>query len=152
SEAVAAAVVRQAEPNTLGVPGPWPGRVVEVKNPAMIVNGNKSRAAIKATLDKGLMELTGADDGVAGWRRFFEPGDVVGIKVVPNGYPNHPTEPELVLEVIEGLKSAGVKLTDMVVYDRFRGEFMDARYQNILPKEVAWAGLTVIEDRPQTSL
>ena len=32
------------------------------------------------------------------------------------------------LEVIEGLKSAGVKTKDIFVYDRYRGEFMDAGY------------------------
>jgi len=126
----------------LGVPGPYPGRVIEAKNPALIQNGKRSREAIKATLAKGMQELTGADDGVEAWRSFFEPGDVVGIKVVPNGHPQHPTSPELVLEIIECLKSAGVKTTDMFVYDRYKGEFMAAGYQNILPKEVRWGGLT----------
>ncbi|MFM7592861.1 MAG: hypothetical protein ACKO85_13825, partial [Isosphaeraceae bacterium] len=87
----------------LGLPGPFPGRVIEAKNPLLIQNGKRSRDAIKATLDRGMKELTGADDGVEAWRSFFEPGDVVGIKVVPNGHPQHPTSPELVLEVIECL-------------------------------------------------
>lgn len=126
----------------LGVPGPYPGRVIEAKNPQLIQNGKRSRDAIKATLNRGMKELTGADDGVEAWRSFFEPGDVVGIKVVPNGHPQHPTSPELVLEIIECLKSAGVKTTDMFVYDRYKGEFMAAGYQNILPKEVRWGGLT----------
>ncbi|MFM7739793.1 MAG: DUF362 domain-containing protein [Planctomycetota bacterium] len=126
----------------LGLPGPFPGRVIEAKNPLLIQNGKRSRDAIKATLDRGMKELTGADDGVEAWRSFFEPGDVVGIKVVPNGQPQHPTSPELVLEVIECLKSAGVKTTDMFVYDRYKSEFMAAGYQNILPKEVRWGGLT----------
>ena len=73
-----------------------------------------------------MKELTGADDAVEAWRRFFEPGDVVGIKVVPNGHPLAHSSPELMLEVIEGLKAAGVKTNDMFVYDRYRGEFMDA--------------------------
>src|SRR4051794_10084492 len=106
----------------LGSPGLYPGQVVEVKNPAMIVRGEKNKEAIKATLDRGLKELTGADDAVEAWRKFFEPGDVVGIKVVPNGQPYAHSSYELVLEVIEGLKSAGVRTADMFVYDRYRGE------------------------------
>jgi uncharacterized protein (DUF362 family) len=133
----------------LGLPGPWPGRVVEARNPAMIRDGVKSRDAIKATLGRGLKELTGADDAVGAWRRFFEPGDVVGIKVVPNGHPMSPTSPELVLEVIDGLKSAGVKTTDMFVYDRYRDEFMAAGYQKILPVGVRWGGLTPENDSTQ---
>ena len=126
----------------LGIPGPFPGRVIEAKNPSMIVSGKKSQDAIKQTLARGMKELTGADDAVGAWRSFFEPGDVVGIKVVPNGHPMAPTSPELVLEVIEGLKAAGVKTRDMFVYDRYRGEFMGAGYHTILPKEIKWGGLT----------
>lgn len=126
----------------LGIPGPYPGRVVEARNPAMIRNGERNREAVAQCLARGMKELTGADDGVGAWRTFFEPGDVVGIKVVPNGHPMAPTSHELVLEVIEGLKSAGVKPRDMFVYDRYRGEFMGAGYQNILPPDIRWGGLT----------
>ena len=77
-------------PGKLAVPGLYPGRVVEVKNPRMIRGGTKDAAAIKATMDLGIKELTGATDAVEGWKHFFEPGDVVGIKVVPNGQPHRP--------------------------------------------------------------
>lgn len=140
---------KAVDPATLGAPGPYPGRVLEVRNKSLIRAGRRDRAAIKATLDRGLKELTGATDGVEGWRNFFEPGDVVGIKVVPNGFPNAPTSIELVLEVIEGLKSAGVKTTDMFVYDRYRGEFMNAGYHKALPEGVRWGGLTPENDGSQ---
>ena len=93
----------------LGAPGPYPGRVVEARNPAMMKDGVRDRDAIRKTLGLALTTLTGADDPVEGWRTFFEAGDVVGIKVVPNGAPLAYSSPELVLEVIEGLKAAGVK-------------------------------------------
>ena len=108
----------------------------------MIVGGVKNPQAIKTTLDRGLKELTGADDAVGAWRTFFEAGDVVGIKVVPNGQPYAHSSFELVLEVIEGLKSAGVKTSDMFVYDRYRGEFMDAGYHKIVPDGIRWGGIT----------
>jgi hypothetical protein len=126
----------------LGAPGLYPGQVIEVKNPAMIKNGAKNREAIKKTLDRGLKELTGAPHAVDAWRKFFEPGDVVGIKVVPNGQPNAHSSFELVLEGIEGLKLAGVKSKDMFVYDRYRSEFMDAGYHKILPSDIRWGGIT----------
>jgi hypothetical protein len=151
-EPKAAAAAGKAPVGPLGVPGPYPGRVIEAKNPAMIKGGVKNRDAVKATLARGLKELTGADDGVEAWRTFFEPGDVVGIKVVPNGYPNVHTSYEIVLEVIEGLKSAGVKTKDMIVFDRYRGEFMDAKYHEILPKEVLWGGETPSDDESQLRL
>src|SRR5581483_2569115 len=48
----------------LGVPGPYPGRVVEVRNPAMIQDGAKDRDAIKQSVARGMKELTGSDDSV----------------------------------------------------------------------------------------
>jgi hypothetical protein len=133
----------------LGVPGPYPGRVVEARNPAMIRDGVKSREAIKATLAKAMKELTGADDAVGAWRSFFEPGDVVGVKVVPNGYPLAHSSPELMLEVIEGLKAAGVKTTDIFVYDRYRSEFMSAGMHKAVPDGIKWGGLTPEDDGSQ---
>jgi Domain of unknown function (DUF362) len=134
--------VKTKAKGAFAAPGLYPGRVIEVKNPAMIRQGFKDRTAIKASLDKGLTELTGAPHAVDAWRTFFEPGDVVGIKVVPNGQPYAHSSFELVLEIIEGLKAAGVKTRDMFVYDRYRNEFMAAGYQKILPADIRWGGIT----------
>jgi hypothetical protein len=125
----------------LAAPGLYPGHVVEVRNPGMYRGGVRDAAAIKATLDRGIKELTGATDAVEGWKHFFEPGDVVGIKVVPNGQPHAHSSFEIVLEVIEKLKAAGVKTSDIFVYDRYRGEFMEAGYHKILPAGIRWGGL-----------
>ncbi len=129
---------------TLGVPGPYPGRVIEVRNPAMIRRGQKDRAAVRTTLNRGLTALTGTDHPVEAWRTFVRPGEAVGIKVVPNGYPGAHTSHELVLEVIRGLESAGIRRKDMVVFDRYGLEFREARYQEILPAGVACGGLTPV--------
>jgi hypothetical protein len=133
---------------TLGVPGPYPGRVIEVSNPALKRGTKADRAALRATLNRGLTELTGSDHPVEAWRVFVEPGEAVGIKVVPNGYPGAHTSPELILEVIDGLRSAGIPFKDMVVFDRYGLEFREARYHEILPDEVARGRLTPVEWDP----
>jgi hypothetical protein len=133
----------------LGAPGLYPGRVVEVGNPRMIVAGKRDAAAIKATMDRGIRELTGATDAVEGWKQFFEPGDVVGIKVVPNGKPHAHSSFEIVLEVIEKLKAVGVKTSDIFVYDRYRSEFMDAGYHKILPDGIHWGGMDPVANQFQ---
>jgi uncharacterized protein (DUF362 family) len=139
-----AAASPETQKPALGVPGPYPGRVIEVRNPALVRNGQRDRAAIRATLRRGLAALTGVDDPVEAWRVFVQPGEAVGIKVVPNGHPGAPTSHELVLEVIDGLKSAGIRLKDMVVFDRYGLEFNEARYRDILPDEVTRGGLTPV--------
>ena len=137
---------------TLGIPGPYPGRVVEARNPAMIRDGKKNREAVKTTLDRGLVELTGATDSTEAWKSFFEPGDVVGIKMNPVGNPLANSSAELMLAVIDGLKAAGVKLKDMVVFERYKQEFIGAKMHESVPDGVSWGGLTAENDPSQLEL
>ena len=63
------------------MPGPFPGRVVEVQHPGSVRLDNTVVAtAVKPMIDRGLCELTGADHPVDAWKRLFEPGDVVVIQ------------------------------------------------------------------------
>jgi hypothetical protein len=133
--------------NKLAAPGLFPGQVVEARNPAMCRTGIRDAAAIKSTLEKGMKELTGATDAVEAWKHFFGPGDVVGIKVVPNGQPEAHSSFEIVLEVIEKLRAAGVKTGDIFVYDRYRKEFIAAGYPKILPDGIRWGGLDPISNQ-----
>ena len=135
-----------------GIPGPYPGRVVEVRKPDMIRNDVKNREAIGAAVGRGMKELTGADDAVGAWKSFFEPGDVVGVKMNPVGNPLANTSSELMLEVIEGLKAAGVKTRDIVVFERYRDEFVAAKMHEALPEGISWTGLGVEYNTHQTDL
>ena len=67
----------------LGIPGPFPGRVVEVAHPGCISGGEYRPAAIEQMVQHGMTALTGAPAWQDAWRMFFEKGDVVGIKVSP---------------------------------------------------------------------
>lgn len=139
-------------PAGLGLPGPFPGRVIEARHPGMVRDGKKDRGAIGAALDRGLVALTGADDSVAAWRTFVEPGEVVAIKVNPVGNPLAISSPELMLAVIDGLKAAGVKAEDIVVFERYRSEFINAGYPDAVPDGIAWGGLTYGDDPSQLVL
>src|SRR5262245_9856533 len=77
------AEVRRPE---LAMPGRFPGRVVEVNHPGAVSDAHViARPAVRAMVDRGLCELTGAEYPREAWRSFFEAGDVVGIKVNPVG-------------------------------------------------------------------
>ncbi len=82
-----------AQRGTLGVPGPYPGRVIEIRNLALKRRDGGNRAGVRESLNRGLVALTGADDSVEAWRIFVKPGEAVGIKVVPNGYPGRTPHP-----------------------------------------------------------
>jgi hypothetical protein len=135
-----------------GVPGPYPGRVIEIRNPRMISHDVKNRQAIHDTVARGMKELTGATDSVEAWRSFFEPGDVVGVKMNPVGNPLANSSTELMLEIIDGLKSAGVKTADIVVFERYRDEFIGAKMHESVPDSIAWTGLGIGYNAMQTDI
>jgi Domain of unknown function (DUF362) len=122
-----------------GMPGPFPGRVIEVQHtgsvrPDLSVNA----VAVPGMVQRGMCALTGADYPTEAWRRFFEPDDVVGIKVNPVGHRWGPDRPEaisshaVVLETVAGLKSAGVRPQNIILFERYAKQFRLAGYEKLL--------------------
>ena len=120
----------------LAMPGHYPGRVCAIQNPGAIVGGQYQGEAVRRMMQRGMMELTGADGWVDAWRHFFEPGDVVGIKLNPVGQPLVKSDATVVREIIAGLEAAGVRRRDIVAYDRYRKQFYQAGYDKWLPEGV----------------
>jgi uncharacterized protein (DUF362 family) len=133
-----AAGAADPKPATDGIPGPFPGRVVEVAHAGSVVDAAVQEPIAKAMVERGMAELVGAKEGVEGWRRLFAPGDVVGIKVNPVGAPHSISNYATVRAVIDGLKAAGVRPRDIVVFDRYRRQFVRAGYPEQLPDGVRW--------------
>jgi len=68
------------------MPGPFPGRVVEVGHAGSVHDGRRDAKVVKSMVDHGMQQLVpDAESSVDAWRYFFQPGDRVGIKVVPVG-------------------------------------------------------------------
>ena len=121
------------------MPGPFPGRVIEVHHPGSVKPDNTiCPEAVQTMMARGLCALTGADHPTEAWRRFFGPGDVVGIKVNPVGYQRRPdavgaiSSPAVLLEVVAGLRSAGVKPRDLIVFERYASEVREAGYEAVM--------------------
>jgi uncharacterized protein (DUF362 family) len=120
------------------MPGPFPGRVIEVRHPGSVRPDNTINPdAVKVMIEHGMCELTGADHAVEAWRRFFEPDDMVGIKVNPVGQKGGGkigaiSSPAVLLEVVAGLKSAGVKPRNIIVFERYASEFRQAGYEAVM--------------------
>lgn len=148
---VSAAVPRTAE-EAKGMPGRYPGRVIEVRHGGMIRNGKTDAQAVGEAMRAGIKLLTGADSHVDGWKSFFQPGDVVGVKVNPVGNPLANTNAEVVLETIAGLQAAGVRRRDIVVFDRYKKSFLEAGFDKILPDGVRWDGMTERYDKDQLTM
>ncbi|WP_428264113.1 DUF362 domain-containing protein [Haliangium sp.] len=153
-------VAPQAEPvpppsGPLGLPGPFPGKVIETHHPGAVRDAVRDRAAVRAMMDRGMSALVGTDDAVEAWRHLFSPGDRVGIKVVPVGAPHSISSFEVVLEVIEGLVAAGVRKRDILVFERYKlggTGLVKVGYPDILPDGVHWECSSVEYDDAQLEL
>jgi hypothetical protein len=131
---------------THAMPGPFPGRVIEVRAQDAVNSKNQiSPPAVSRMMGRGMAELAGTSHPVDAWRRFFERGDVVGVKVNPVGRKRGPNETgsrrhevgsissfEVLLEVVAGLKSAGVCPQDIIVFERYADEFRTTGYETLL--------------------
>ncbi len=130
-----------AKKSPLAMPGLYPGRVVEVADSRSIVGNRVSQPVVHDMLERGLKELTGEISALAAYAKFIEPKDVVGIKINPSGAPACCSSPELVREIIEGVRSVGVPLRNIVVYDRFGYEMDLGSYQALMPPGVEVVGI-----------
>jgi uncharacterized protein (DUF362 family) len=128
----------------LGMPGLFPGRVIEIADSQAIVNNRVSQRVIRRMLDRALRELTEAQDVREAWSKFVEPNDVVGIKINPSGAPACCSSPEIVREIVAGVQSAGVPVQNIRVYDRYAYEIDIGSYQTLVPLGVRVVG---VEDR-----
>ncbi|HTQ97401.1 MAG TPA: DUF362 domain-containing protein [Candidatus Acidoferrum sp.] len=125
----------------LGMPGLFPGRVIQVSDARSIVGNRVSQPVVHDMLERGLKELTGENSKAAAFAKFIEPNDVVGIKINPSGAPACCSSPELVREIIEGVRSAGVPIQNIVVYDRFGYEIDLGSYQTLMPPGMEIVGV-----------
>ncbi len=121
-----------------GMPGPFPGRVVEVDHPGCIAGNLYQAGPIRQMMRKGMAELTGAPSWTDAWRMLFEKGDVVGIKVSPVGGRNLCSDALVLHEILSGLNEAGVPARDVMVFNRYRQETIDAGIDKWLPPGVRW--------------
>jgi hypothetical protein len=124
-----------------GMPGPYPGQVVAVASERSVdVASNTTNAdVVREMMAQGMQALTGATTTEAAWRRFFDPSDVVGIKVNCGGYPNCISDYDLVAETVRQLTNLGIPLAQIYLYERFQNQLTECDYGRRLP-----AGLAIV--------
>jgi uncharacterized protein (DUF362 family) len=129
------------KPSPLGMPGLFPGRVVEIRNPNAIVRNRVSQNIVSRMLEQAMKELTGEKSARDAWAKFVQPKDVVGIKINPSGAPACCSSPEIVREIIRAVQSVGVPARNIAVYDRYSYEIDIGSYQALLPPGVRIVGI-----------
>jgi uncharacterized protein (DUF362 family) len=129
------------KPSPLGMPGLFPGRVVEIRNPHAIVRNRVSQNIVGRMLEQAMKELTGEKSARDSWAKFVQPKDMVGIKINPSGAPACCSSPEIVREIIRAVQSVGVPARNIAVYDRYSYEIDIGSYQALLPPGVRIVGI-----------
>jgi hypothetical protein len=127
------------------LPGPFPGLVVKVTDERALLNDGFDARIIAAMLQKGLRSLTGKAPKDA-FGLFFEPRDVVGLKVNPVGAPLISTRLELVDAVIQWLVESGLPRKNVVIWDRFDYMLRDAGFTPDRFPGVAVEGLQTMDE------
>jgi hypothetical protein len=97
---------------------PATSRVVSVAAADMLVGEKYNPDAVGRAYEAGLKELTGETTAAAAWSSLFSSQDVVGVKINCIGAPKVSTSLESVRGVVAGLKSAGVRENNIIVWDR----------------------------------
>ena len=103
-------------------------RVIAVKNSGIMHSGKPDQEVVQRMMNEGMFTLTGEKTIAEAWRTFFTPDDIVGIKVNPIGGAKLSTRPEVVNAIILGLKAAGVKENNIIIWDRFSYHLITAGY------------------------
>lgn len=128
------------------LPGPFPGKVVKVTDPKSLDGDRFDAKVIARMFENGIRALTGKDMAESA-RMFFEPSDVVGLKVNPVGAPLIHTKPEVVDAAIAWVASAGVPKKNIVIWDRFDYMLADAGFTPERFPGVAIEGLQTMDER-----
>jgi uncharacterized protein DUF362 len=131
-----------------GMPGLFPGRVVEVKCLNAIIQNHVDPQLIQEMIALGMTKLTGASTVLKAWQAFFNDQDTVGIKINASGVPGCVSSPQVVNEIICRLNEVGIPLHKIWLYERFPEQIDMAGYHAYVPNQVNIVG---IESRREDS-
>ncbi len=133
-------------PRQAGMPGRFPGRVVEVRSDRVVNQRYEIDAgSVRHMMERGMQSLVGTADVQMAWQRFFERDDVVGIKVNPVGrraranepgrvanVPDAISSPEVIVETVRCLHEyCGIPKRNIILFERYADEFREAGYERL---------------------
>ncbi len=85
-------------------------------------------AVTRHMVDALVMAAAGENEIARAWRKFIQPNDRIGIKVNASGGRTFSTRVGVVRAIIDGLEQAGVKPSNVIVWDRDSAELKEAGF------------------------
>ncbi len=92
------------------------------------VNGKANAKLIESVLNDALMKITLARSPENAWGRLFTRDDIVGIKINALAGKAFSPHTELVNSIVNGVRLAGVKEGNIIIFDRQNKELVRAGY------------------------
>jgi uncharacterized protein (DUF362 family) len=93
-------------------------RVVIVEDARATSAFEPDQSIVRKMVERGILRFTGKTNSAMAWQSLVSTQDVVGIKVFSTPGPNSGTRPSVVGAVVEELLSAGIKPTNIVIWDK----------------------------------
>ena len=103
--------------------------VIATDRTALKGDGVIVQSVIDQMVDRSVTKLTNAANAAQGWKSLFSPSDIVGIKVNTLFAGGTSTHMEVVNSIIRGLKSAGVKEDNIIIWDRSTSDLIKCGFQ-----------------------
>jgi len=113
-----AAVAEMRGEEVVILPPPRESTVLFAEYPREIRGGKFEASTVRNMVDSLVMAAAGRDNIGDAWRVFVRPQDRVGLKVSTSGAPVSSTHPAVVAAVAEGLVTAGVAPSRIMIWDR----------------------------------
>lgn len=110
---------------------PPPARVVTIEDAEATHLFQPRLEKIRPMVERAITNLTGKATVAAAWGSLVSPQDVVGIKVYAAPGPTCGTRPAIVAAVIEGLLGAGVKATNIIIWDKHLSDLVGAGFMEL---------------------
>ena len=104
-------------------------RVILAKDKRFInVNGTADASIISKAIDSALLKITDSEKPLGAWRSLFNKNDIVGIKLNCLAGKRFSPHTEIVEAIINGIKSAGVRESNIIIFERFNRELENAGF------------------------
>ena len=118
-------------------PGAPPGEIVEEEliplveaRSEKVWNGDiLDEQIVSEMIDHAMMKFTGLNSAKEAWKDFVLPTDIVGIKINPLAGKKLSTHRIIVDKIIEGLYGAGILANQIIIWDRFESDLINAGYE-----------------------
>lgn len=103
-------------------------RVVILEDPSLVSRFSVNSMQASQEFNRAFLAFTGGQTVEKGWEMFVQPQDVVGIKIVAPGNPVIASNHAVLEAIIDGLKKAGVKPSNIIIWDKFADQMIASGY------------------------